>query len=74
MIATETSPGKGIYNGETLGFLCLECKNMDEDVGEIIHENDCSLAGATEPTAYEDRLSGPLFDEATQSLRADGGE
>lgn len=53
--ADETDRSKGIHRGECLGFLCLECRNVDEDVTEIIHEEDCSLAGKTAPTGYADR-------------------
>jgi len=53
--ASETSPEKGIHNGECLGFMCLECRNVDEDITEIIHEEDCGLAGQTAPTGYADR-------------------
>jgi hypothetical protein len=53
--ASETDPDKGIHHGECLGFLCLECRNVDEDITEIIHEEDCSLAGQTAPTGYANR-------------------
>ena len=73
--ATQTDHTVGIHNGEVLGFLCLECKNMDEDVSEIIHEEDCQLAGETAPTAYADRLDGPLppHEAASADFVADGG-
>jgi len=74
LIATKTHPEKGIHNGEPLGFRCLDCGNMDEDVREIIHEEDCELAGETQPTAYADRRLGRLDEWADRSIRADGGE
>jgi len=53
--AAETDTNKGIHRGECIGFMCLKCRNVDEDVTEIIHEEDCSLAGETAPTGYADR-------------------
>jgi|GEM_PF-6432355 len=53
--ADTTHPEWGVHKGEPIGFLCVECKNMDEDVAEIIHEEDCSLAGKSKPTAYANR-------------------
>ena len=72
--AAETSPERGIHNGEVIAFHCIECGACDEDVREIIHEADCSLAGATKPTAYADRPRGPLRETGgARPARADGG-
>jgi hypothetical protein len=68
--ATETDHAAGIHNGEILAFRCLECGAADEDVAEIIHEGDCQLVGQTKPTAYADRLSGPL---SPREAATDGG-
>lgn len=73
LVATETDRTKGIHNGETLAFLCLECGNVDESVAEIVHAEDCQLAGETAPTAYADRLEGPLEEDGKRHrLAADG--
>jgi len=55
--ATETDHEAGVVRGECLGYRCRACGAVDEDVAEIIHEEDCPLAGATYPTGYEQRLA-----------------
>ncbi len=73
--AAETDQDAGYVRGECLAYLCRECGNVDEDVGEIIHEEDCSLANETYPTGYDQRLNtdqGRVAD--IEELRADGGE
>lgn len=74
--ATTTLREWGIYNGEQLTYICLECKQSDETVTEIIHDEDCRLAGASKPTAYADRIQS--FDEAAPcpncDVATDGGE
>jgi hypothetical protein len=60
MIATENDATKGIHNGETLAYRCLECGVADENAFEMIYEEDCRLQGQTAPTAYDDRQGGAV--------------
>lgn len=55
--AGETCHEFQFVRGEPIAFMCLECRNIDETLSEIIHEEDCQLAGETKPTAYGDRLN-----------------
>ena len=76
--AVATDNALGVMAGETLAYRCRECGAADEDCFEIIHEDDCRLAGETAPTAYADR---PTSFDARQrakqhgdvDLAADGG-
>lgn len=34
-----------IYKGEMLGFWCSECQQSDETLEQIVHSEDCHLAG-----------------------------
>lgn len=45
IVAGFTEPVRDVHNGETIGWLCLECYNLDEDILEIIHDEACTLAG-----------------------------
>lgn len=73
--ATQTNRDAGIYNGETLGYRCVECGCMDEDVREIVHEGGCSLAGQTAPHDYAGRRDLEAFpDSGRRPARADGGQ
>lgn len=53
--ANETRNDLGLMAGEVIAYKCLECRNVDETLSEIVHEEDCRLAGQTKPTAYADR-------------------
>ena len=72
--ASETDQAAGYVRGECLSYRCRECGAADEDVAEIIHEEDCSLAGATYPTAYNQRLSEGGRAAELEELRADSDE
>lgn len=66
----------GIVEGQVLGYYCIPCGVADENVHELIHEEDCDLAGETKPTAYADRPGGPLdvTGGARGSAATDGGQ
>lgn len=53
--AAETNNDLGIMAGEVIAYKCLECRNVDETLSQIVHQEDCRLAGQTKPTAYADR-------------------
>lgn len=72
--ATETDSPAGIHNGEILAYRCEECGAADEDVMEIIHDEDCLLAGQTAPTSYADRRRDVASVPGREPVRADGGE
>lgn len=41
--AGETDNSAGVHNGEVLAFQC-QCGNLDEDVFEVIHDEECGLS------------------------------
>lgn len=43
--AEESCDEGGIYEGELVGFHCQHCDAVDETLRQIIHEDDCPLAG-----------------------------
>ena len=43
--AESGDPEAGIYAGEILGFCCTECGQADETLVQIVHDDDCDLAG-----------------------------
>lgn len=42
--SAETDDSNGVHNGEPLAFRC-RCGNLDEDLFEVVHDEDCALAG-----------------------------
>lgn len=85
--AAETDHSVGLHHGEVIAFRCVECSAVDETLAEIVHDEDCRLAGQTRPTAYADRIEsfeiptpadddGPATDDADPDrwLATDGGE
>jgi hypothetical protein len=63
--ATTTDRTMGIHNGEVMAYRCIECGAADEDVFELVHDEDCKLAGASEPHGYDTRGDGCLGDRPT---------
>lgn len=75
LTASGTDQAAGYVRGECLGYRCRECGAVDEDVAEVVHEEDCSLAGVTYPTGYDQRLNDDNGRTPTAGeVRADGGE
>jgi len=58
------------YRGECVGYLCPECRQADETLEQIWHEDDCSLAGEHGRQYYETLSptdnSTPEFDPANE--------
>lgn len=64
-----------IVTGDTLGYWCSECKNADETRSQIVHAEDCALAGRHGRSIYgagldpiDGSLSGELLPETTFTL------
>lgn len=43
--SAETDNSVGVSRGDVILFICAECGNADEDLFEIVHDENCSLAG-----------------------------
>lgn len=65
----DNCPIGGIHAGEIVGFHCQVCGAVDETLRQIIHEDDCPLAGEHGRDLYDDlprleaELETPELDE-----------
>jgi len=45
LVALSSHRALSVIAGETIGYYCLKCSQSDETLEEIIHNEDCPLAG-----------------------------
>lgn len=69
LVAAESDPSLGVYEGSVLGYRCIECGQSDETLRQIVHREDCSMAGEHGRELYEDGL--PIVEEPRGELRPD---
>lgn len=70
LVAREVPESAGLYEGEIVGYRCEECGAGDETLMQIIHADDCPLAGEHGRMHYDaDNL--PMRDGDTPELRSD---
>jgi hypothetical protein len=67
------------HRGECVGYLCPECRQADETLEQIWHEEDCSLAGEHGRRFYDalepDPATGsPEFDPDNEFYVIESGE
>jgi len=68
--ALEDCPEGGIHAGELVGFHCQRCGAVDETLRQIIHEDDCPLAGEHGRDLYGGAL--PELDMEVTAPELDG--
>lgn len=72
MRAASSDPLAGITAGEVLGYYCADCCQCDETLTQIVHGDDCPLAGEHGRAVYGDDLAIPSFDHDSRGeLRPD---
>ena len=71
LVAMETRPMLDIYEGEVLGYWCAQCAQSDETLEQVIHREDCTLAGRHGRRVYGGSLEGVLDTASAGELRPD---
>lgn len=56
LVAQASDPGAGIYEGETIAYLCERCGNADETLIQILHDPGCEYVGEHGRTRYPSGL------------------
>lgn len=56
LVALESDPSAGIYEGETIAYLCERCGNADETLVQLFHDTTCRYAGEHGRTRYPEGL------------------
>lgn len=54
LVATDTDDVAGIAEGEIVGYRCEHCGAGDETLMQVIHDEDCPLAGEHGRSLYPD--------------------
>jgi len=49
-----SADAEGIHPGQVVSYRCQECAQADEDRSEIVHQEDCPLAGEHGRSHYDD--------------------
>jgi hypothetical protein len=70
MIAMDNRHEIDIFEGDTLGYWCSECKNADESRSQIVHDKDCQLAGRHGRSIYGAGLD-PINGSVSGEFRPD---
>lgn len=65
--SNETDRSAEIYNGIVVAFRCEFCGNSDETLGEVVHDENCPLAG-------EEGMTCADVLETRREARANSGE